>query len=238
MTDADFTTPTADDSIANWPRRIRVKICCIRTVQEAKIAVGAGADALGLVSAMPSGPGVADDATLREIAACVPPGIQRFLLTAKTDVSELIQQQGEIGADTIQLVREPLAPESYRTLRESLPGIRWVQVIHVESEASIVSAKAVAPHVDALLLDSGVPSAEVPELGGTGRVHDWSLSARIVEECRPTPVFLAGGLHPENVTAAVEAVKPFGVDVCSGLRSDDRLVAELAFRFVKRVQEI
>jgi phosphoribosylanthranilate isomerase len=99
-----------------------------------------------------------------------------------------------------------------------------VQVVHVTGEESFAEAMSAARHVDALLLDSGDQSLPVKELGGTGRTHDWRVSRRVVE-ASPAPVFLAGGLRPENVAGAVEAVGPFGLDVCSGVRTDGRLDA-------------
>jgi phosphoribosylanthranilate isomerase len=104
-------------------------------------------------------------------------------------------------------------------------------VIHVEDESALDEANAAAPHVDALLLDSGRPKAAVRELGGTGRAHDWSVSARIVAQCG-RPVFLAGGLNAGNVREAVARVRPFGVDLCSGVRRDGRLDAEKLGAFV------
>ena len=100
--------------------------------------------------------------------------------------------------------------------------------IHVLDDDSVREALDAAPRVDALLLDSGDPRRAVKELGGTGRVHDWALSRAIVDRS-PVPVFLAGGLRGENVAEAVRRVRPFGVDVCSGVRTDGRLdVAKLS----------
>lgn len=191
------------------------------SVAEMRLAVRYGAAAVGLVSAMPSGPGVIDDALIGEIAAAVPPGVASFLLTCKTDVTEIIAQQRRLRANTLQLC-DRLARGTHRELRAALPGIALVQVIHVGTDESVAEALAVAPEVDALLLDSGNQQLAVKELGGTGRTHDWRLSRRIVEEAGK-PVFLAGGLKAENVRAAIEAVQPFGVDLCSGVRTDGRL---------------
>jgi phosphoribosylanthranilate isomerase len=199
----------------------RVKICCIQSVEEAWLAIKHGASALGLVSEMPSGPGVISDALIAEIAAIVPPAIATFLLTSKQDVSSIIAQQRRCCINTLQLV-DRLQSGSYQELRSALPGISIVQVIHVIGKESIEEAEAVAPHVDALLLDSGNPDLAIKELGGTGRTHNWRLS-KIIRERVHVPVFLAGGLKPDNVGAAIRQVGPFGVDVCSGVRTNGTL---------------
>ena len=199
----------------------RIKICCIASVAEARLAIDAGASALGLVSAMPSGPGVIPWETIAEIAAAVPPPIATFLLTCSQDAEEIVEQQRRCGTSVVQIC-DRLLRGSYAELRRALPGIRLVQVIHVVDASSIDEARAAAGHVDALLLDSGNQSLAVKELGGTGRVHDWTLSARI-RESAGVPLFLAGGLRAENVRDAVAAVRPFALDVCSGVRTDGAL---------------
>jgi phosphoribosylanthranilate isomerase len=199
----------------------KVKICCISSLAEAEMAIQAGADALGLVAAMPSGPGVISDDLIREIAHCTPPPIATFLLSSHTQVPRLIEHVRMVGANTLQIV-DALAEGTYAELRLGLPGINLVQVIHVIDEKSVEEALAIAPQVDALLLDSGNPNLAVKELGGTGRVHNWSLSRQIVEQCGKA-VFLAGGLKTENVQAAIEAVQPWGLDLCSGVRSEGKL---------------
>lgn len=199
----------------------RVKICCIASIDEAWLAIRHGASALGLVSEMPSGPGPIPEAHIATIAAAVPPPIATFLLTSKQDPVEIIAQQRRCGASTLQLVDE-IAPGGHRELRRALPGIRLVQVIHVQDEGAIDEAVMIAPEVDALLLDSGRPKLAVKELGGTGRTHDWEISRRL-REAVSVPVFLAGGLHPGNVAEAVRRVGPWGVDLCSGVRTEGRL---------------
>lgn len=199
----------------------RVKICCISSVSEARLAIACGASALGLVSAMPSGPGVIDEALIAEIAADVPPPIATFLLTSLQRADAILAQHLRCKTSTIQLV-DSVEPEELRALRASLGGTKLVQVIHVTGPNSVEEARAVAPFVDALLLDSGNPSLAVKELGGTGRVHDWKLSAEI-RRTAGKPVFLAGGLSPSNVGAALEAVQPFGVDLCSSVRENGAL---------------
>jgi len=201
--------------------RPRVKICCISSLQEARLAIECGAAALGLVSAMLSGPGVISEDLIAEIAAAVPPPIATFLLTSRQDVPGIIQQQRLCRTNTLQIV-DRLRQGSYSDLRHALPGISIVQVIHVSGPESVAEAIAVAPDVDAILLDSGNLSLPTKELGGTGRRHDWSLSRQIREQI-DTPLFLAGGLKPENVREAVEYVGPFGIDICSGVRSAGEL---------------
>lgn len=211
----------------------RFKVCCIADQEEAALAVRHGARALGLVSAMPSGPGVISEERIREIAGFAPPTVETFLLTSRTDPQELIAQHHRCRTTTIQLV-DRVAATTYEDLREGLPGVRLVQVIHVTGPSSVPEAADAAPHVDALLLDSGRPDLAVKELGGTGRVHDWELS-RAIRDMVEVPVYLAGGLTPENVREAIEAVDPYAVDVCSGLRTDGRLDAAKLSRFVDRL---
>lgn len=199
----------------------RVKVCCIASIEEAWLAIQHGAAALGLVSAMPSGPGPIDEALIATIAAAVPPPISAFLLTSQTDPEAIIDQQRRCGVDTLQLV-DAMDPRAYPVLRRALPGVRLVQVVHVTGPEAVGRAMAVSAHVDAILLDSGRPDAEVRELGGTGRVHDWAISREIRARV-PVPMFLAGGLNPDNVQDAVREVGPFGLDTCSGLRVDGKL---------------
>ncbi len=197
------------------------KVCCIRSIEEAALAVRYGAAALGLVSAMPSGPGVIDDDVIRQIALWTPPSTSTFLLTARTDADAIARQVRAAGTNTVQLVDSVPLPSLAR-LRRLLPDVRLVQVVHVRDESSVQQALQAAPLVHELLLDSGNPSLAVKELGGTGRLHDWSLSRRIVE-LAGVPVWLAGGLNPANARAAIEAVQPHGLDVCTGLRVKEAL---------------
>jgi len=217
-------------------RYTRAKICCISSFAEARMAVAYGADALGLVSSMPSGPGVISEEQIIAIAATVPPGVSTFLLTSAQDVSAIIAQQRRCRTNTIQIV-DRLTEGTHADLREALPGIGLVQVIHVQDESSIAEAVALAPNVDAILLDSGNQKLAVKELGGTGRTHDWRLSRRIREAIAPTPLYLAGGLRPENAADAIATVEPFGLDICSGVRSDDRLDEAKLARYMAIVRK-
>ncbi len=213
-----------------------IKICCIASIKEARLAIGHGVSALGLVSAMPSGPGPIPEERIAEIARIVPSGTETFLLTSLIDANSIAEQHRRCGTTTIQLV-DKVELDALRTLRELLPSVRLVQVLHVEDERSVDEAIAVAPFVDALLLDSGRPFAKVKELGGTGRVHDWSVSRTIVEKSS-RPVWLAGGLKPENVAQAIALVRPYGVDLCSGVRTNGALDEDKLKRFVTVVRGV
>ena len=198
------------------------------------MAIGHGASAVGLVSAMPSGPGVIAERLIAEIAAKLPPAIGSFLLTCQTDPEKIIEQQKRLRVNTIQIC-DRLDTASYAVLRAALPGIALVQVIHVTGPESVTEAIAVAPFVDTILLDSGNQALPVKELGGTGRTHDWNLSLQI-REAIDVPLFLAGGLKAENVAEAIRQVQPFGVDVCSGVRTDGKLDEDKLRRFFAAVR--
>ena len=212
----------------------RIKICCISSIDEAVLAVRAGASALGLVSAMPSGPGIIDEELIAAIVARVPPAIGTFLLTCRQDADAIIDQQHRCRTNTLQLVDHVSVTELIK-LRKALPGISLVQVIHVIGRESMDEAREVAPHVDAILLDSGNQKLPVKELGGTGRTHDWRIS-REIRDAIPLPLFLAGGLKPDNVRDAVTAVEPFGLDICSGVRSGGQLDADKLRAFIRAAQ--
>jgi phosphoribosylanthranilate isomerase len=214
---------------------VRLKICCIADLEEARMAAEAGAHAIGLVSEMPSGPGVIDEGTIAAIAAQAPPHLRTFLLTSSRSVAAIVSQWKRCRTTTLQLV-DSLAEGSLSELRAELPGVEIVQVVHVTGETSFDEALAVAAAVDALLLDSGNPELEVKELGGTGRTHDWEISRRICERAG-VPVFLAGGLGPDNVADAIRAVRPFGIDVCSGLRREGRLDRDRLARFRRAMSD-
>lgn len=198
-----------------------VKICCIASEQEAADAIRLGASAIGLVGKMPSGPGPIPDKDICRIAQTVPPPIATFLLTSEQTAQGIIEHHRRTRTNTIQIVDE-LTDRAYHDVRVALPGVKLVQVIHVIDDGSVDEACEIAEHVDAILLDSGNPRLAVKELGGTGRRHDWRLSKRIVETCGK-PVFLAGGLTVGNVREAIETVLPFGLDLCSGVRTDGKL---------------
>jgi phosphoribosylanthranilate isomerase len=214
--------------------KTKVKICCISTEEEAKMALKFGADVLGLVAKMPSGPGTIADDLIEKIVKSVPSATLTFLLTPKTNPYEIIKHQQLTSANCIQLV-DAVNVIDYQILRDKLLNIKLIQVIHVLDEKSIEEAKRYAEVADMILLDSGNPNLKVKELGGTGRTHNWELSRKIVETISK-PVFLAGGLNPENVRDAIASVKPYGVDICSGIRTNGKLDVEKLGRFFKALE--
>lgn len=211
----------------------RIKICCMASVDEANTAISLGVSAIGLVSRMPSGPGPIEEKLIAEIVDAVGDRVETFLLTCETSASEIVAQQRRTGASTLQLV-DRVEEGAHAEIRESLPEIRIVQVIHVAGDESLDEAMEAAKTADALLLDSGNPRLAVKELGGTGRRHDWGVSRRIVESVG-VPVYLAGGLNSANVREAIETVRPYGVDVCSGVRTNGSLDPKKAADLINAV---
>jgi phosphoribosylanthranilate isomerase len=212
---------------------IRVKICCISSIGEAQMAVSAGASALGLVGPMPSGPGVITNDLIAQIVPTVPPAVATFLLTSETRAEAIIAHHQKVHTNTLQIV-DALSEGTYAQIRAALPSVKLVQVIHVINEQSVEEAIEISTQVDALLLDSGNPHLQVKELGGTGRVHNWALSRRIRDSVK-IPLFLAGGIRADNVQEAIQMVQPFGLDLCSSVRTDGHLDPVKLERFFEAV---
>ena len=198
-----------------------VKICCISSIQEAQMAIDSGANILGLVGPMPSGPGIISDKQIAEIVKSVPPHIDTWLLTSETSAEKIIDHHKLVKTSSIQIVDE-LREGGYQKIREAIPEVRIIQVLHVKDESTIHKALTIADYVDYILLDSGNPNAEIKTLGGTGTVHNWEISKEIVKSVS-VPVFLAGGLNSSNVKSAIQKVQPYGIDLCSGVRTNKRL---------------
>jgi phosphoribosylanthranilate isomerase len=215
--------------------RTRIKVCCIASPEEAALAIHMGADALGLVARMPSGPGPISDAMIARVTALVPPPVATFLLTSETTAEAISAHVRATNPSTVQIVSH-IDPDESAKLAALQPHLRRVQVIHVEGPEALDLIPAYAPHVHAFLLDSGRPNAAIAELGGTGRAHDWSISAAFVQATE-RPVFLAGGLSAANAAEAIGQVKPFGLDLCSGVRTDGQLDAQKLAAFMRAVKQ-
>lgn len=192
-----------------------------------------GADAIGLVAAHPSGPGIISDDLIAQIAAKVSPGVDSFLLTDRIEADDILAHHQQCRTTCIQITRHIDLVESKRLALHKPVGVRLIQVIHVGGGDALELARLYLPYVDALLLDSGKPTAAVAELGGTGRTHDWSVSRKLVDAVAPRPVFLAGGLKASNINAAREQVRPYGFDLCSGVRTNDVLDETKLASFMK-----
>jgi phosphoribosylanthranilate isomerase len=216
--------------------RTRIKICCMASIGEAALALEAGADALGFVMRMPSGPGPIAESLAGEIIATVPAGVPTFMLTSEIEAKPIVAQLRATGANTVQIV-DYVTPGTRHRLRDAMPELRIVQVVHVTGPESVDEACIAAETSDMILLDSGNPAAKIKELGGTGRVHDWTVSKEI-REAIEIPLWLAGGLRAENVREAIDAVRPYGVDVCSGVRTGGPLDAQKVQAFTSAVRGI
>ncbi len=214
----------------------KIKICCIANIEEARLAIKSGASAIGLVGNMPSGPGIISDEMIYSIAKNIPSHIDSFLLTSEIDAKNIINHHKKTNTNTIQLV-DSVNTKTYQQLRLNIPEIKLVQVIHVIDQKAIDEALKISNFMDAILLDSGNPNLKIKELGGTGRTHNWDISKEIVKQSKK-PVFLAGGLNPGNVRKAIDYVKPYGVDICSGVRTHGKLdqqKLQLFFNEIKRI---
>jgi phosphoribosylanthranilate isomerase len=200
---------------------VKVKICCISSIEEAALAIGYGAAAIGLVGRMPSGPGIITDELIHSIAKTVPPPIDSFLLTSETTAEKVIEHHKKVNTTTIQIV-DALTDRQYHKIREAIPHVKLVQVIHVLDENSIQEAIEISEFVDAILLDSGNPNLSTKVLGGTGKIHNWDLSKKIRENIR-IPTYLAGGINKDNIRKAIDHVQPYGIDLCSSVRTNGQL---------------
>jgi len=198
-----------------------VKVCCIQDEEEAQLAIEMGATAVGFVSAMPSGWGPIPVEAIGRIAATVPPFVTTVLLTSQKTPEQVIAQQKVARCNAIQIV-DSFPTCGYGTLRDALPGVTLLQAVHVSGPEAVAQARSVAAFVDAIVLDTGSGHGDTRVLGGTGLTHDWNISKKIVEELE-TPVFLAGGLKEHNVGQAIETTKPYGLDLCTGVRTNQRL---------------
>ena len=211
---------------------MRIKICCISSTEEARIAHDAGAELLGLVGPMPSGPGILDHKTAAKIARAAPTGAKSILLTSSQTAQEIIADARRVGVSHVQVVRHIEPDEAEKIAASSLT---YFQVIHVEDESTLDRIEVYAPHCDVFLLDSGKPSQNT--LGGTGNTHDWRISEKFVARATK-PTFLAGGLNPNNVAKAIEQVRPDGVDICSGVRRDGQLDQNALSAYIRAIRSV
>ena len=195
---------------------IRVKICGNRTIEEAFMAVRAGADAVGLiVGTRYKTEDELDAHTASEILTALPPYISAVLVTHLISADEVMEIHQRVPTAVIQLQNDIILREITK-IKKRLPHVKLIKAIHVENMSAIEIAKSFASYVDALLVDSRTED----RIGGTGMTHDWGISSKIVLQINK-PVILAGGLNPSNALEAIRQVRPFGVDVNSGVEFED-----------------
>jgi phosphoribosylanthranilate isomerase len=215
---------------------VRAKVCGVRSDRDLDVVVRSGADAVGLicgVTHVTEDELTADQA--RGLARRTPPMVSTVLVTHLTDAGEILHLAEHVGVDTIQ-VHGLVTPETVARVAELAGGRRVIKAVHVLGPEAVEEAVALVDICDAVLLDSRTSD----RLGGTGRTHDWSISRQIADALRDRgrPVILAGGLRPENVADAVRAVRPFAVDVNSGVEdaSGDK-VLKRCLAFVSRSRD-
>jgi len=208
-------------------RRVRVKVCGITNREDLEAAVDAGADALGFVVDVPASPrNISLDRALDFVEA-TPPFVQSVLVSVFDTVDQLETLCSCVAPDAVQ-VAGTLARDA---IGEQLRGIRVIQAIAVNDEVDVLPFAA---HCDAVLTDSCVPGAH----GGTGKPHNWNVSRAIKELIAPTPLILAGGLTPGNVRAAIKTVRPYAVDVSSGVEARAGMKDPAKIRaFIEAVKE-
>ncbi|MGQ9722156.1 MAG: phosphoribosylanthranilate isomerase [Candidatus Jordarchaeum sp.] len=211
---------------------VRVKICGITSTEDLHTAVKAGADAVGFVVNVPESPRNLSVEKAKEIMKSAPLFVQTVIVTVLRDVNHLEKIHEELNTGTIQVHG---SNQMYREIRERLPDTRLIGAIPAETKNALNTATQAAETLDAILLDTHVPG----KYGGTGKTHDWNLSKQVRDAIHPKPLILAGGLKPENVKQSITRVKPYAVDVSSGVEvrpgvKDPRKV----YRFVKNAKEV
>ena len=197
---------------------VRVQIAGVSSVEEALAAADAGVDALGFTVRLPTG--VHDgltEAKARSIVAGLPPFVASVAITYVGAPREAVELCRYLGVTTLQL-HGPFPTTEIPVLRVGLPHLKIIRAVHVTGPEAVAQARALARQVDALILDTYDP--DTGRHGATGKTHDWAISRQIVDEV-PVPVILAGGLTPDNVAAAIAAVRPWGVDVHTGIERPD-----------------
>jgi phosphoribosylanthranilate isomerase len=192
---------------------MRTKICGIRNHEDALTAIRAGANAVGfLVGITHLAEDKIDKETAKEIIGKLPPFVSRVLVTHFTNENAIVDLAEYLGVDTIQ-IHDYIPPKAVLHVKETLPYCKIIKAVHIINESEAVELMHDFETVsDALLLDSRTAD----RLGGTGMVHDWNISKKIVSLSQ-VPVILAGGLTNTNVFDAVVKTRPFGVDVNSGV---------------------
>jgi phosphoribosylanthranilate isomerase len=197
---------------------VRVQIAGVSSLEEALECERAGVDALGFTVRLPTG--VHDgltEAKARSIIAALPPFISTVAITYVGNAREAVELCRFLGASALQLHGE-FPMQDLPLIRAGLPHLKIIRAVHVTGREAAAKARSLERHVDAIILDTY--DAESGRGGATGKRHDWSVSRQIVEKSR-LPIILAGGLTPENVVEAIETIRPWAVDVHTGVENPD-----------------
>lgn len=187
---------------------LRIKICGITREEDARAAIDAGADALGFVF-VPGTPRFIEPERAAAIVHGLPPFVSRVGLFVNADPGFIRATLAEVRLDTVQLHGDE-SPQVGRDLRKQA---RVIQAFRVQGPETLDRLPAYRDSSDAWLLDAYVPGAA----GGTGARFDWNLAVQARDLGHP--LILAGGLKPENIAEAVRQVRPFAIDVSSGVES-------------------
>ena len=192
----------------------------VRHAAEAAMLAAAGFTHLGFPLRLPVHAPDLGEAEAREVVAGLPPGVGAVLVTYLADPAEIIGLSEFLGVGWVQLHGD-LEPGAAAALRAARPGLGLIKSLVVgrgRDAGLLPQARAFAPHVDAFITDSFDPASGA--CGATGRVHDWAVSRMLAEQAG-RPLILAGGLNPDNLAAAMAAVRPAGVDAHTGLEAPD-----------------
>ena len=201
----------------------RIKICGIKHLDDALKAVECGADAIGLIFVEKS-PRYSSLAAARVVAESLPPFV--------TTVGLFMDAPAETVREALKVVPLNLlqfhGDESPAFCDQF--GLPYIKVLRMRDNVNVVAFAQEYPNAAGILLDTYHEKG-----GGTGQTFDWSL----IPEDMPLPLILAGGLNPENVASAVERVKPYAVDVSSGVESEPTIKDHKKIeQFIKEVQRV
>jgi phosphoribosylanthranilate isomerase len=216
--------------------KVRVKICGIRKEEDVHTAVEAGADCLGFVVGVPSSPRNLSVETARKLMKKVPDPVRKVVVTVKTepDIEEMLSfLLSALAPDVIQLHGQELSIP--RSIRQSFAEVEFIGALAIRDESSLADGLAMSRIFDGIHADSHADGLS----GGTGNTHNWKLSARVRDLIDPTPLTLAGGLSQDNVAEAIRVVRPFAVDVSTGVESSLGVKDhDKIFEFVRRAKQV
>jgi phosphoribosylanthranilate isomerase len=214
-------------------RSVRVKICGLTREEDLAVALTAGADAVGFLVGVPSSPRNLTLERAKILLSHVPIFVDSVVVTAPQNIEELTEICETLKPSAIQIHGKKRFVAS--EIRERIRYTRLIKTVYVKTDSLNDASLRDSKSFDAILLDSFTKD----QYGGTGKVHDWTLSRQIKEAVAPVPVILAGGLKPENVKEAILTVKPYAIDVASGVELEPGIKDHGKVRaFVENVKQI